>query len=167
MRHRTSCSQSFSRWLVLLLATAFPVQAQDSWTHAANNVRNAFPGATAAVFLAVAVVIGGMVLHGRTSSSQVFRSRRSTAFSVLRYTLFMALSAGPAYGAGDMVSNFLTSVVSLITSTWAIAIVVIATFYVGYLFFFSDRRTHEHLSGWLFGCIFVLGCQVLAQQFIH
>ena len=93
--------------------------------------------------------------------------RRLTASSLLRFTILMALSAGSAYGAGDMVSNFLTSVVSLITSTWAIAIVVIATFYVGYLFFFSDRRTHEHLSGWLFGCIFVLGCQVLAQQFIH
>jgi type IV secretory pathway VirB2 component (pilin) len=92
---------------------------------------------------------------------------RSTTSSLLRFTILVALSAGPAYGAGDMVSNFLTSVVSLITSTWAIAIVVIATFYVGYLFFFSDRRTHEHLSGWLFGCIFVLGCQVLAQQFIH
>ena len=93
--------------------------------------------------------------------------RRSTPSSLFRITILMALSTGPAYGAGDMVSNFLTSVVALITSTWAIAIVVIATFYVGYLFFFSDRRTHEHLSGWLFGCIFVLGCQVLAQQFIH
>ena len=91
----------------------------------------------------------------------------SVALSVLRVPLLMALSAVPAYAAGDMVSNFLTSIVSLITSTWAIAIVVIATFYVGYLFFFSDRRTHEHLSAWLFGCIFVLGCQVLAQQFIH
>jgi hypothetical protein len=96
------------------------------------------------------------------------RTKRSLfAITALRAFLLMALSTGPAYGAGDMVSNFLTSVVSLITSTWAIAIVVIATFYVGYLFFFSDRRTHEHLSGWLFGCIFVLGCQVLAQQFIH
>ena len=91
----------------------------------------------------------------------------SIGLSVLRLPLLMALTASPAYAAGDMVSNFLTSIVSLITSTWAIAIVVIATFYVGYLFFFSDRRTHEHLSGWLFGCIFVLGCQVLAQQFIH
>jgi type IV secretory pathway VirB3-like protein len=58
-------------------------------------------------------------------------------------------------------------IVYLITRTCAIAIVVIATFYVGYLCFFSDRRTHEHLLSWLLGCIFVLGCQVLAQQFIH
>ena len=92
---------------------------------------------------------------------------RNWRFLSLRVPLLMALTAAPAYAAGDMVSNFLTSIVALITSTWAIAIVVIATFYVGYLFFFSDRRTHEHLSGWLFGCIFVLGCQVLAQQFIH
>ena len=104
--------------------------------------------------------------HLVMSSAQVL-GRRSQSFLTLRFTLLMALSAAPAYGAGDMVSNFLTSIVSLITSTWAIAIVVIATFYVGYLFFFSDRRTHEHLSAWLFGCIFVLGCQVLAQQFIH
>src|SRR5260370_25976152 len=107
------------------------------------------------------------MLHGRTSSAQVLTGRRFTPFSLLRFSFLMALSAGPAYAAGDMVSNFLTSVVALITSTWAIAIVVIATFYVGHLFFFSDRRTHEHLSACLFGCIFVLCCQVLAQQFIH
>ena len=106
-------------------------------------------------------------LRRQTLGSQARRAGRLNGSSAFRLSLLLALSAGPAYGAGDMVSNFLTSVVSLITSTWAIAIVVIATFYVGYLFFFSDRRTHEHLSGWLFGCIFVLGCQVLAQQFIH
>ncbi len=100
-------------------------------------------------------------------NTQKLTGRPLIAPSVLRVPLLMAVTAAPAYAAGDMVSNFLTQIVSLITSTWAIAIVVIATFYVGYLFFFSDRRTHEHLSGWLFGCIFVLGCQVLAQQFIH
>ncbi len=66
-----------------------------------------------------------------------------------------------------MISNFLTSLVALMTGTWAILVVVIATFFVGYQFFFSDRRTHEHLFAWLVGCVFVLGCQVLATQFIH
>jgi type IV secretory pathway VirB2 component (pilin) len=92
---------------------------------------------------------------------------RSRVLTALRFSLLLAVAAIPAFAAGgDMVSNFLTSIVALITGTWAIAIVTIATFYVGYLFFFSERRTHEHISGWLFGCIFVLGCQVLATQFI-
>src|SRR5258708_2685492 len=93
--------------------------------------------------------------------------RRSRVITALRLPLLFAISFTPAFAAGgDMVSTFLTSIVALITSAWAIAIVTIATFYVGYLFFFSDRRTHENISSWLLGCIFVLGCQVLAGQFV-
>jgi hypothetical protein len=92
--------------------------------------------------------------------------KRSRVITALRLPLLLAISLTPAFAAGDMVSTFLTSIVALITSAWAIAIVTIATFYVGYLFFFTERRTHENISGWLFGCIFVLGCQVLAGQFV-
>ena len=165
MRKRPTCS--VSRWFALALTIATPLLGQDLGTASANNLETASKEPIAAALIAIAVVITAIMLHGRTSSAQVLTGRRFTPFSLLRFSFLMALSAGPAYAAGDMVSNFLTSVVALITSTWAIAIVVIATFYVGYLFFFSDRRTHEHLSAWLFGCIFVLGCQVLAQQFIH
>jgi type IV secretory pathway VirB2 component (pilin) len=165
MWKRPTCS--VSRWFALALTIATPVLCQDLGTASANNSKTALKEPVAAALIAIAVVITAIMLHRRTSIPQVLRGRRSTPFSLLRFSLLMAVSTAPAYGAGDMVSNFLTSVVALITSTWAIAIVVIATFYVGYLFFFSDRRTHEHLSGWLFGCIFVLGCQVLAQQFIH
>jgi hypothetical protein len=155
------------QYLVLASTAAIPVLGQDLGTASAKNSKTALTEPIAAALIAIAVVITAIMLHRRTSSAQVLRGRGCTPFALLRFSLLLGLSAAPAYGAGDMVSNFLTSVVSLITSTWAIAIVVIATFYVGYLFFFSDRRTHEHLSGWLFGCIFVLGCQVLAQQFIH